>query len=129
MASGDKFYLADKVTLDEVDGKIGASNDAESSSTTTGSVFGKINYLVAQVSNYLSAIYSWSNTLLARIGGNSDAASSATSASVHGKLNWFLSLFGETDDTGGSTTTGTVMAKENEILARIGQVEEVLGAL
>ena len=154
MASGDKFYIADKATLDEVKGKIGsttdtggsstagtvmakenavlgevgkigASNDAGNSNTTgtTVSIFAKLNYLVSQVSSYLSNIYS-------RIGSQSDAANSATSASAHGKLNWFINLFGKTDDTGATATTGSIMAKENAILVeanKIGNPDDVGG--
>ncbi|MCQ4935043.1 hypothetical protein [Anaerotignum propionicum] len=110
MASGDKFYLADKATLDEVKGKIGNTTDT-GGSNTTGSVFGKLNYLVSQVSSYLSNIYN-------RIGSQSDTANSSTSSSTHAKLNWFLNLFGKTDDSGATVTSGTVAGKLNEILAR-----------
>lgn len=120
MASGDKFYIADKDTLDEVKGKIGSTTDTGGSSTA-GSVFGKLNYLVSQLqASYIANIYSWCSALISRIGSNSDVANSAIGATAHGKLNWFLNLFGKTDDTGGSTTAGTVMAKENAILNKIG---------
>ncbi len=75
MAVGDKVYIADKPTLDtvktntdDIKTKIGDTNDAQSSSTSTGSVFAKLNYLVSQISAYLSTTYSWTNTLLSRIG-------------------------------------------------------------
>lgn len=121
MASGDKFYVADKATLDEVRdkigsttdtggsstvgtvmakenavlvevGKIGATNDAQSSSTTTGSIFAKLNYLVYQISAYLSSISSW------------------------------VIKIGATTDTGGTTSAGTVMAKANAILDASGKI-------
>lgn len=111
MASGDKFYLADKETLDEVDEKIGSTKDT-GGSNTAGSVFAKLNYLVSQVSSYLSNIY-------IRLGTPTDSANDATSGNVHAKLNWFLNLFGKTNDTGGSSTAGTVMAKGNAILTEV----------
>ncbi len=147
MASGDKFYLADKDTLDEVNGKIGSTtdtggsssvgtvmakgnailaevgkigitNDEQSSSTTTGSIFAKLNYLVSQVSLYLSDIYT-------RLGAQADSNTTGSkSSTVHGKLNWFIDLLGKTNDTGGTTTAGTLLAKANAMLTDMGIVAE-----
>lgn len=141
MASGDKFYLADKATLDEVKGKvgnttdtggsstagtvmakenavlgevgkIGATNDAQSSSTTTGSIFAKLNYLVSQISLYLSNIFT-------RIGAQTDSNDTGSkSSSAYGKLNWFIDLFGKTDDTGATVITGTAMGKLNSLITQ-----------
>lgn len=135
MASGDKFYLADKETLDEVDEKLGSTKDTGGSSTS-GSVFGKINYLVSQVSSYLATIYSWSNTLMGKIGNTNDSEGTATTGTVMGKLNYLVtrmgsvcscannifSRVGATTDTGGTATEGTVMAKENAILAEVNKI-------
>ncbi|NCC16536.1 MAG: hypothetical protein EOM28_09335, partial [Clostridia bacterium] len=124
MASGDKVYIADKATLDEVKGKIGSASDTGGSSTlgtvmakenailaevgkigatndaqgteTTGSVMAKLNYLVNQVSRYLYNIYAWVNAVISGIGS--------------------------TTDTGGTTTTGTLMAKENAILTEVNKI-------
>lgn len=118
MASGDKFYLADKATLDEVKGKIGSTtdtggsstagtmmakenailekigttNDAQSSSTSTGSIFAKLNYLVSKMVN----VYSWCNNM----------------------YSWFNTKIGNTDDTGGTANSGTSMGKLNKIIER-----------
>lgn len=91
MASGDKFYIADKATLDEVKGKIGNTTDTGGSSTS-GSVFGKLNYLVSQVSSYLSSVYT--NCL----------------------------KIGTTTDTGGSALAGTVMSKLNDVILKNGKL-------
>ncbi len=94
-------------------GKIGAPNDAGSSSTTgtTVSIFAKLNYLVDQVKSYLFNIYN-------RLGTPTDSANGTTSGNVHAKLNWFLNLFGKTDDSGATATTGTAMGKLNKILSK-----------
>lgn len=133
MASGDKFYLADKATLDEVKGKIGSTNDAQSNSTTVGSIFAKLNYLVSQVSGYLSSIF----TFVSRIGATNDAqSSSTTTGSIFAKLNYLVNQIGDyllsiynntikigtTTDTGGTATTGTVMAKGNAILTEANKI-------
>lgn len=91
MASGDKFYIADKATLDEVKGKIGSTTDTGGSSTA-GSIFGKLNYLVSQVSSYLSSVY---NNCL---------------------------KIGSTTDTGGAASAGTIMAKLNEVILKNGKL-------
>lgn len=119
MASGDKFYIADKATLDEVNGKIGSesdtggnssvgtvmakenaiiekigeTNDAQSSSTSTGSIFAKLNYLVAK----MVSVYSWCNN-------------------TYSWVSSILSKVGNTNDTGGSTIAGTIMAKLNNLI-------------
>lgn len=90
MASGDKFYIADKTTLDGVDEKIGSTVDTGGSSTA-GSVFGKLNYLVSQVASYLVSIY---NNCL---------------------------KIGSTADTGGTIAEGTIMGKINSLIASSGK--------
>lgn len=45
MASGNKNYLADKATLDEVNNKIGTTNDTEN----VGSVMAKLNALISKL--------------------------------------------------------------------------------
>lgn len=121
MASGDKFYIADKVTLDEVNNKIGttadtggsetggtgfaklnkiinsvlkigSSNDAQSSSETTGSIFAKLNYLIYQVKTYLSGIYNQVINIVSKIGTTTDTGATATTGSVMGKLNAILNV-------------------------------------
>lgn len=131
MASGDKFYLADKETLDEVDEKLGSTKDTGGSSTS-GSVFGKINYLVSQVSSYLATVYSWSNTILGRVGTTTDTGGTTTSGSLMAKENAILAevnKLGGANDTGGNETAGTAMAKLNALQASIGKIGEVLDSL
>lgn len=53
MASGDKFYIADKVTLDEVKEKVGTTTDT-GGSETGGSVFAKLNKIIHDVLDVLS---------------------------------------------------------------------------
>ncbi|AMJ40465.1 hypothetical protein [Anaerotignum propionicum] len=132
MASGDKFYLADKETLDEVKGKIGSTADTGGSSTA-GSVFGKINYLVSQVSSYLASIYSWVNTLTGKIGNSNDSEGTATTGTVMGKLNYLVTHgsnnltdvykyvlgIGNTNDSQGNTTSGSVMGKLNYLISQV----------
>ncbi len=167
MASGDKVYIADKATLDEVNGKIGsptdtggsstagtmlakenavltevgklgATNDAQSSSTTTGSIFAKLNYLVSQVNSYLSSI----STYATRIGTTTDTGGSSAAGTVMAKLNYlasqvssylsnintYVSRIGTTTDAGGTETTGTVMGKLNRIQAKEDEISEKIAS-
>lgn len=66
MASGDRIYIADKTTLDEVNGKIGVTTD-----TTQASVMGKANAIIGEVTSTAS-----------KIGNSSD-----TGSTLFGKIN------------------------------------------
>lgn len=66
MASGDRIYIADKTTLDEVNGKIGITTD-----TTQASVMGKANVIIGEVTSTAS-----------KIGNSSD-----TGSTLFGKIN------------------------------------------
>lgn len=121
MASGDKFYLADKATLDEVKGKIGSTTDTGGSSTA-GSVYAKLNYLVSQVSSYLSNIH----TYVSRIGSTNDSQGTDTTGTVMGKLNKLinsifnaLSKIGSDDD---AVTGDTVFSRLNLIKSKSGKI-------
>lgn len=53
MAAGDKIYLADKKTLDDVNTKVGATTDP-GGTATAGSVMGKLNALISSLLNHVS---------------------------------------------------------------------------
>lgn len=48
MASGDKFYIADKDTLDGLNGKIGATTDV-GGSEITGTSMAKLNAILTAI--------------------------------------------------------------------------------
>ncbi len=158
MASGDKVYVADKATLDEVNGKIGsttdtggsssvgtvmakenavlekigATDDAQSSSTTTGSIFAKINYLVskmASVYSWCSSVYSWLNNIYPKFGATTDTGGTTSAGTIMAKENAILTevnKIGATSDTGGTATTGTVSAKVNALFNEVKQANDRL---
>lgn len=64
-----------------VSGKVGSTTDTDGSSTA-GSIFAKLNYLVSQVSSYLATSYSLINTIMGKIG----AAGATTEYTLFGKL-------------------------------------------
>ena len=85
MAIGDKIYIADKPTLDEVKSNIGATADT-GGTTAAGGIFAKLNAILQQ---FLS---NWTAVRAAKLDG-----------------------IGSADDTGGTATTGTVMGKLNAL--------------
>ena len=117
MASGDKYYIADKATLDEVKGKIGSTTDTGGSSTA-GSVFGKLNYLVSQVSSYLSSVY---NNCL-KIGTATDAGGSTTAGTIMAKLNDVITKNGKLADSNGGFLT-VISSLESTIIEEITRSE------
>lgn len=53
MAAGDKIFLADKKTIDEVNTKVGATTDP-GGTATAGSIMGKLNALISSLLNHVS---------------------------------------------------------------------------
>lgn len=53
MAVGDKLYIADKPTLDEVNSKVGATNNT-GGSATAGTLFGKLNAIISSIATHVS---------------------------------------------------------------------------
>lgn len=74
MASGDKFYLADKETLDEVNSKIGTTTDT-GGSETGGTGFAKLNKII--------------NSVL-KIGTTTDTGGTVTTGTLMAKTNALL---------------------------------------
>ena len=124
MASGDRTYIADKATLDEVNANIGTSSATASSSGT--SLFALLKYVVTSVGNLLTYI------------GTSSATASASGTSLFALLKyvtgWATSArgtkidnIGAAGDTGGTASAGTVMGKENKIITDVGTVNTNIG--
>lgn len=86
--------------VDEIDNKIGNTNDTQASATD-GSVMGKLNLLI-----------------------QAGSGSGSTDVNVQTLTN----NVGNTADTGGSTTTGTVFAKENKLINDIQSLDTKIGA-
>lgn len=53
MATGDKVYIADKQTLDELSTKVGATNNT-GGSATSGTVFGKLNAIISSIASFVA---------------------------------------------------------------------------
>lgn len=63
MATGDKVYIADKQTLDDIKAKVGSTNDT-GGSATSGSIFAKINSLI---STFASHVAGWTAARAAKM--------------------------------------------------------------
>lgn len=100
-----------KDNVEQIKQEIGITTDTGGSSTA-GSVFAKLNYLVSQVSSYLSSVYSW----VTKIGNTADTGGTSTAGTVMAKENMIIEQLGITTDTGATTISGTVMGKLNNML-------------
>ena len=72
MAVGDKIYIADKETLDTINNRIGSTTNA-AGTTTTGSVFGKLNAIISSIASFVA---NWTAARAAKV-DNLDATVSS----------------------------------------------------
>lgn len=127
MAAGDKYYLADKGTLDELKSQQGNSNDTGGSSTT-GTVMGKLNNIISSAATHAAAWTAARATKVDTIDTNVSSVKS-TATTINTNVTSVKTSVGAATDSGGSATAGTVMGKANAILTAIGQIGEVLDSL
>lgn len=52
MAVGDKLFIADKQTLDEVNSKVGATNNT-GGTASSGTIFGKLNAIISRIAAHV----------------------------------------------------------------------------
>lgn len=114
MAAGDKIYLADKKTLDEVNTKVGATTDP-SGTATAGSLMGKLNALISSLLNHVS------NWTAARA-ENLDAAIS-TRESEASASSRFNALITTTATNNNPSATGTLSQKLSKVLDELSAVK------
>lgn len=127
MSAGDKYYLADKGTLDELKSQQGNSNDTGGSSTT-GTVMGKLNALITSLSTHMGRWTAARATKVDTIDTNVSSVKS-TASTISANVTSVKTSVGVTTDTGGSATAGTLMGKTNAILTALGNLEEALNSL
>lgn len=127
MSAGDKYYLADKGTLDELKSQQGNSNDTGGSSTT-GTVMGKLNALITSLSTHMGRWTAARATKVDTIDTNVSGVKS-TASTISANVTSVKTSVGVTTDTGGSATAGTLMGKTNAILTALGNLEEALNSL
>ena len=102
-----EINVALESSVEDVKSSIGATGNT-GGSTTTGTVFGKLNKIIADLASHIS---SWTSTragYIDTIKSNTDRLTSARATKIDN--------IGATGDTGGSVSAGTVMGKLNALL-------------
>ena len=90
MAVGDKVYLADKQTLDEVNGKVGATNNT-GGTATAGTLFGKLNAIISSIATHVA---NWTAARAANLDTTvSSRQSEADAASRYNALSSSIAAF------------------------------------
>lgn len=105
MATGDKIYIADKITLDSVNTKVGSSGDT-GATTTTGSLFAKINSLTSRVAAFVA---NWTEARAAKV-DNLDAAVSSRQSEANASTR-YNTLNTNTGVNNTASATGTLSQK------------------
>lgn len=108
MASGDKFYIADKDTLDEVNSKIGTTTDI-GGSETTGTIFAKLNKIIHDILGMVTSI-----------GKTTDTGATETTGTVMGKLNKISHDINTGEITNGQIKLAPSIFRNNGKLVRVG---------
>lgn len=72
MAAGDKIYIADKQTLDDVNSKVGQTSNT-GGTASAGTVFGKLNAIISSIASFVA---NWTAARAAKV-DNIDAAVSS----------------------------------------------------
>ena len=107
MAVGDKLYIADKPTLDEVNSKVGATNNT-GGSATAGTIFGKLNAIISSRATHVST---WTGARAANLDAAvSSRQSESNAASRYDTLNT------NTGVNNTASATGTLSQKLSHII-------------
>ena len=105
MATGDKIYIADKQTLDDVSAKVGATNNT-GGSATSGTVFGKLNAIISGIASFVE---NWTAARAAKV-DNLDAKVS-TRQSEADAASRYSTLNSNTATNNTASNTGTLSQK------------------
>jgi hypothetical protein len=103
-----EINVALESSVEDVKSSIGATGNT-GGSTTAGTIFGKLNKIIADLASHIS---SWTSTRAGYIDTINTNAARLTSARATK-----IDNIGASGDTGGSTTAGTVMGKLNAVLS------------
>lgn len=105
MAAGDKIYIADKQTLDDVNSKVGSTGNT-GGTASAGTIFGKLN---AIISNIASHVANWTAARAAKV-DNLDATVSSRQSEANA-LSRYNTLNTNTGVNNTASATGTLSQK------------------
>ena len=107
MAVGDKLYIADKPTLDEVNSKVGQTSNT-GGTASAGTLFGKLNAIISSIATHVA---NWTAARAA----NLDAAVSSRQSEANA-LDRYNSISTNTGPNHTASATGTLSQKLSHII-------------
>ena len=110
MAAGDKIYIADKQTLDEVNSKVGQTSNT-GGTASAGTVFGKLNAIISSIASFVA---NWTAARAAKV-DNIDAAVSSRQSEANASSR-YNTLNTNTGVNNTASATGTLSQKLSHII-------------
>ena len=105
MAAGDKIYIADKQTLDDVNSKVGATGNT-GGTASAGTIFGKLNAIISNIAAHVAA---WTAARAAKV-DNLDAKVSSLQSEQNAYDRYNI-LHNNTGVNNAASATGTLSQK------------------
>lgn len=105
MATGDKIYIADKQTLDDVNAKVGSTNNT-GGTASAGTIFGKLNAIISSIASFVA---NWTAARAAKV-DNLDATVSSRQSEANASAR-YNTLNTNTGVNNTASATGTLSQK------------------
>ena len=110
MATGDKIFIADKQTLDDVNAKLGTTANT-GGSASAGSIFGKLNAIISSITTFVGT---WTAARAAKV-DNLDAKVSTRQSEIDAASR-YNQLNANTAVNNTASATGTLSQKLSHII-------------
>ena len=110
MAEGDKIFIADKTTLDEVNSKVGQTGNT-GGSASAGTLFGKLNAIISSIESHVA---NWTAARAAKV-DNLDATVSSRQSEANA-LSRYNQLNTNSAVNNTASATGTLSQKLSHII-------------
>lgn len=110
MAAGDKIYIADKQTLDDMSAKVGSTNNT-GGTTSAGTIFGKLNAIISSIASFVA---NWTAARAAKV-DNLDATVSSRQSESNAESR-YNQLNTNTGVNNTASATGTLSQKLSHII-------------
>lgn len=110
MAAGDKIYIADKQTLDDVNSKVGQTGNT-GGTASAGTIFGKLNAIISSIASFVA---NWTAARAAKV-DNLDAKVSSMESETDAVIR-YSNLNTNTGVNNTASATGTLSQKLSHII-------------
>lgn len=110
MAAGDKIYIADKQTLDEMNTKVGSTGNT-GGTASAGTLFAKLNAIISSIASHVA---NWTAARAAKV-DNLDATISSRQSEANA-LSRYNTLNTNTEVNNTASATGTLSQKLSHII-------------